>query len=102
MLEITDNIDAQGKVHSPGHVVTYDDPDPYLVVAQTRERRFFDIANEVSKKIWFLARGRFCFRRLNLGFRPQKRGNHCKRRLGMCEIHFTEKGRKCKLTQLQL
>ena len=29
MLEITDNVDAQGKVQSPGHVITYDDPVSY-------------------------------------------------------------------------
>ena len=51
MLEITDNLDAQGKVHTPSNVLSYDDPDPYLVVAADKgTATFSDIANEVSEK----------------------------------------------------
>ena len=51
MLQITDNFDAQGKIQTPSHVLSYDDPDPYLVVAADKgTATFSDIANEVSEK----------------------------------------------------
>ena len=54
MLDITDNMDAQGKVNTPSHVISYDDPDPYLVVAADKgTATFSDIANEVSEKYRF-------------------------------------------------
>ena len=43
MLEITDNLDAQGKVHTPSNVLSYDDPDPYLVVAADKVLPLFRI-----------------------------------------------------------
>ncbi|NQY74723.1 MAG: NAD-glutamate dehydrogenase, partial [Candidatus Margulisbacteria bacterium] len=33
LLDITDNVDTEGQVHHPSHVLCYDTADPYLVVA---------------------------------------------------------------------
>ena len=56
MLEITDNIGSQDKIRSPDHVIIYDAPDPYLVVAPDKGiADFSDIANEVSEESDFSA-----------------------------------------------
>jgi glutamate dehydrogenase len=54
LLDLTDNI-VDGELVSPGHVVRYDDDDPYLVVAADKgTASFSDIANELSAdyKFW--------------------------------------------------
>jgi glutamate dehydrogenase len=54
LLDITDNI-AGGEVVAPDRVVSYDEGDPYLVVAADKgTASFSDIANEVSahSKFW--------------------------------------------------
>jgi glutamate dehydrogenase len=54
LLDLTDNIDASGKVVPPPQVVRYDDDDPYLVVAADKgTAAFSDIANEVSANYGF-------------------------------------------------
>jgi glutamate dehydrogenase len=48
MLDLTDNI-IDGEVVQPAHMVIYDEPDPYLVVAADKgTATFSDIANEIS------------------------------------------------------
>ncbi|EGF92001.1 bacterial NAD-glutamate dehydrogenase family protein [Asticcacaulis biprosthecium C19] len=49
LLDLTDNLDAKGKIVPPPQVVAWDDPDPYLVVAADKgTATFSDIANGVA------------------------------------------------------
>lgn len=49
LLDITDNIDADGKIIPPENVVRHEGDDPYLVVAADKgTATFSDIANEIS------------------------------------------------------
>ncbi len=49
LLDITDNINADGRIVPPANVVRHDDDDPYLVVAADKgTATFSDIANELS------------------------------------------------------
>lgn len=49
LLDLTDNLDAKGRIVPPPQVVAWDDPDPYLVVAADKgTATFSDIANGVS------------------------------------------------------
>ncbi|HYF24064.1 MAG TPA: NAD-glutamate dehydrogenase domain-containing protein, partial [Caulobacteraceae bacterium] len=55
LLDITDNIDAEGNIVPPDNVVRHDDDDPYLVVAADKgTATFSDIANGISveRKFW--------------------------------------------------
>jgi len=50
LLDITDNIDADGRIVPPENVVRHDDDDPYLVVAADKgTATFSDIANAISE-----------------------------------------------------
>lgn len=54
MLDLTDNIKGKTFIR-PAHMVCYDEPDPYLVVAADKgTASFSDIANHISKehKFW--------------------------------------------------
>ncbi len=54
LLDITDNLDAKGKVVRPAQVVAWDNDDPYLVVAADKgTATFSDIANGVSADYGF-------------------------------------------------
>jgi glutamate dehydrogenase len=54
LLDITDNINAKGKVVPPQHVVRFEGDDPYLVVAADKgTATFSDIANGVSRDYGF-------------------------------------------------
>ncbi len=49
LLDLTDNFDAEGEIVPPEAVVSWDEPDPYLVVAADKgTAKFSDIANEIS------------------------------------------------------
>lgn len=49
MLDLTDNLDAEGNVFPPPEVVRYEGDDPYLVVAADKgTATFSDVANEIS------------------------------------------------------
>lgn len=53
LLDITDNIEG-GQITHPDHVVRYDGPDPYLVVAADKgTATFSDIANGLSQEYGF-------------------------------------------------
>ena len=53
LLDLTDNI-VQGKIVPPRDVVSWDDPDPYLVVAADKgTAQFSDTANAVSEEYGF-------------------------------------------------
>ncbi|MGA9660012.1 MAG: NAD-glutamate dehydrogenase [Asticcacaulis sp.] len=54
LLDLTDNIDANGEPVAPEQVVAWDGPDPYLVVAADKgTASFSDIANSVSDDYGF-------------------------------------------------
>ena len=54
LLDITDNLDAAGKVVRPQSVVAHDGDDPYLVVAADKgTATFSDIANGVAESYGF-------------------------------------------------
>ncbi|MGE3651795.1 MAG: NAD-glutamate dehydrogenase domain-containing protein, partial [Reyranellaceae bacterium] len=54
MLDVTDNLDADGAVEPPPEVVRHDGDDPYLVVAADKgTATFSDIANDVSAEYDF-------------------------------------------------
>jgi glutamate dehydrogenase len=54
LIEITDNLDAEGRVVPPVNVVRHDDDDPYLVVAADKgTATFSDTANGLSKDAGF-------------------------------------------------
>jgi glutamate dehydrogenase len=54
LLDITDNLSAEGKIISPSRVIAYDDDDPYLVVAADKgTATFSDIANGVAEDYGF-------------------------------------------------
>ncbi len=49
LLDLTDNLDGDGTIVPPAHVVRWDDDDPYLVVAADKgTATFSDIANAIS------------------------------------------------------
>jgi glutamate dehydrogenase len=54
LLDITDNLDADGKPVRPPAVIVHDDDDPYLVVAADKgTATFSDIANGVAEDYGF-------------------------------------------------
>jgi glutamate dehydrogenase len=54
LLDITDNLDLEGRPIPPERVVCYDDPDPYLVVAADKgTAKFSDVANGVAEEYGF-------------------------------------------------
>jgi glutamate dehydrogenase len=54
LLDLTDNLDADGRTVPPEGVVCHDDPDPYLVVAADKgTATFSDVANTVSDEYGF-------------------------------------------------
>jgi glutamate dehydrogenase len=54
LLDITDNLDADGKVVRPTNVIAFDGDDPYLVVAADKgTATFSDIANAVAQDYGF-------------------------------------------------
>lgn len=54
LLDITDNLDAAGKVIRPDSVIAHDGDDPYLVVAADKgTATFSDIANGVAESYGF-------------------------------------------------
>ena len=82
LLDVTDNL-VDGRVVPPHRVVRHDGDDPYLVVAADKgTATFSDMANEISRRVRVLARGRLRLRRVE-GLRPQGHGDHRPRRLGV-------------------
>jgi glutamate dehydrogenase len=54
LLDVTDNLDASGKIVPPENVVRHDGDDPYLVVAADKgTATFSDIANAISQERGF-------------------------------------------------
>ena len=54
LLDLTDNLSAEGAVVPPERVVCWDEPDPYLVVAADKgTAQFSDVANGVAAEYGF-------------------------------------------------
>lgn len=54
LLDLTDNLDEEGEGIPPEHVLSWDDPDPYLVVAADKgTAKFSDVANAVADDYGF-------------------------------------------------
>ncbi len=54
LLDVTDNLDSEGGNIPPEHVLSWDDPDPYLVVAADKgTAKFSDVANAVAGEYGF-------------------------------------------------
>ena len=54
LLDLTDNLDTDGKIVRPGDVIVHDADDPYLVVAADKgTATFSDIANGVAQSYGF-------------------------------------------------
>ena len=54
LLDLTDNLDHEGNVIPPEHVVCWDKPDPYLVVAADKgTAQYSDVANGVAAEYDF-------------------------------------------------
>jgi glutamate dehydrogenase len=54
LLDLTDNLDMEGRAVPPELVVCHDDPDPYLVVAADKgTAKFSDVANAVAGEYGF-------------------------------------------------
>ncbi|GIT04529.1 MAG: hypothetical protein CM1200mP28_17880 [Deltaproteobacteria bacterium] len=83
-------ITGQGTVSS--HVVTYDDPDPYLVVAPDKGTAdFSDIANEVSEKSGFWLGDAFASGG-SIGYDHRKEGITARGGWECVKLHFAEMG----------
>ena len=92
MLEITDNLNAQGKVYTPSNVLSYDDPDPYLVVAADKgTATFSDIANEVSEKYDYWLGDAFASGG-SVGYDHRKEGITARGGWECVKLHFKEMG----------
>ncbi len=93
MLEITDNLDAQGQVQTPSHVLSYDEPDPYLVVAADKgTATFSDIANEVSEKYDYWLGDAFASGG-SVGYNHKREGITARGAWACVMLHFKEMGR---------
>lgn len=92
LLDVTDSIQSNGKTTINPHVVCYDDPDPYLVVAADKgTAAFSDYANDVSQsyKFWlddaFASGGSHGYNHKVVGI-TAKGGWEC------VKLHFRERG----------
>ena len=100
MLEITDNIGSQDKIKSPDHVITYDAPDPYLVVAPDKGTAdFSDIANEVSEESDFWLGDAFASGG-SIGYDHRKEGITARGGWECVKLHFKEMGRNVQTEQV--
>jgi len=93
MLDITDNIGAQGEVIPPKDVVRYDDDDPYLVVAADKgTATFSDIANGMAVERGFWLGDAFASGG-SRGYDHKKMGITAKGAWEAVKRHFREIGR---------
>ncbi len=91
LLDITDNIKA-GKTVPPTKVVSYDDHDPYLVVAADKgTAKLSDAANEVSEKYHFWLGDAFASGGA-IGYDHKKEGITARGAWECVKRHFREKG----------
>lgn len=93
LLDITDNLDAEGAVVPPPEVVRHDENDPYLVVAADKgTATFSDIANSVSLDYGFWLGDAFASGG-SAGYDHKKMGITARGAWESVKRHFRELGR---------
>ncbi|MGK5092944.1 NAD-glutamate dehydrogenase domain-containing protein [Deltaproteobacteria bacterium TL4] len=93
LLDITDNVDSNGQVTHPNHVLTYDDKDPYLVVAADKgTATFSDIANSISQKYNFWLGDAFASGG-SVGYDHKKEAITARGAWECVKLHFKEMGK---------
>ncbi|NBV82562.1 hypothetical protein EBR57_00340 [bacterium] len=93
LLDITDNIDANGSIKHPHHVMAYDQTDPYLVVAADKgTASFSDIANEISEKYEFWLGDAFASGG-SIGYNHKKEAITARGGWECVKLHFMEMGK---------
>ena len=93
LLDITDNIGADGAIVPPGSTVRYDDDDPYLVVAADKgTATFSDIANGIAQERGFWLGDAFASGGSH-GYDHKKMGITAKGAWEAVKRHFREMGR---------
>jgi len=92
LLDLTDNLDAKGRVLPPKDVVRLDGDDPYLVVAADKgTATFSDIANSVSEEYGFWLGDAFASGG-SVGYDHKKMGITAKGAWESVKRHFREIG----------
>ena len=93
LLDLTDNLDADGEPVRPEHVLCYDDPDPYLVVAADKgTARFSDVANAVAAEYDFWLGDAFASGGSH-GYDHKEVGITARGAWACVDRHFREKGK---------
>ncbi len=96
LLDITDNIDSDGQVAHPNHVLPYDGHDPYLVVAADKgTASFSDIANAVSEDYHFWLGDAFASGG-SIGYNHKEEGITARGGWECVKLHFLEMGKDIK------
>ena len=92
MMEITDNYNASGKIIPNAHIICYDSPDPYLVVAADKgTATFSDLANSISTSRGFWLDDGFASGG-SYGYDHKKVGITAKGAWECTKLHFKEAG----------
>jgi glutamate dehydrogenase len=93
LLDLTDNLDAQGATIAPPHVVSWDGPDPYLVVAADKgTATFSDIANGLASDYGFWLDDAFASGG-SVGYDHKVMGITAKGAWEAIKRHFRERGK---------
>jgi glutamate dehydrogenase len=93
LLDLTDNLDADGRTIPPNAVVCRDDPDPYLVVAADKgTATFSDTANAISGEYGFWLGDAFASGGSN-GYDHKDVGITARGAWECVRRHFREKGK---------
>lgn len=99
LLDITDNIDKSGQVVHP-HIMIYDQPDPYLVVAADKgTATFSDLANEVSQNYNFWLGDAFASGG-SMGYDHKKEGITARGAWECVKLHFKELGKNLEVDEI--
>jgi glutamate dehydrogenase len=94
LLDLTDTLDAKGQVVHPQHVVHYDGPDPYLVVAADKgTASFSDFANDVSQEYGFWLGDAFASGG-SVGYNHKEVGITARGGWECVKLHFSERFQK--------
>ncbi|HEX7406506.1 MAG TPA: NAD-glutamate dehydrogenase domain-containing protein [Candidatus Binatia bacterium] len=92
LLDVTDNL-VQGRLVPPAATLLYDDPDPYLVVAEDKgTATFSDIANEIAARHQFWLGDAFASGGAH-GYDHKKEGITARGAWECVRRHFREMGR---------
>ena len=95
LLDVTDNIDHNGKIVPPVEVIRHDGDDPYLVVAADKgTATFSDIANQIAEERGFWLGDAFASGGSH-GYDHKKMGITARGAWEAVMRHFREMGRDC-------